>query len=524
MSLKQAFTQHFSQKRRNLFNCGAIALLAFMVFSAVALLLIQQLREEYQHSVEERTHQYAITYLNELTSVMRGIMPQAQKSCASITPELTYKAAFTSSVRAFLLIKNGVAYCSSATGEMALELREIYPEINWHQPLDMKLQQGTPIVPDKPVAAIWLQQAGSEDSGVLATLDIDLAPYLLFSSHDDRAPGLAIIMGNRALTTFSPQLMPVEQLPQANAHRLSIKHYPLAVVFYNQNLTSNDIRLSLLGSLVLAVLIGVLAYYMFLLHQSPQRALLNGIRHGEFVVEYQPVFACTDRALVGMEALIRWWHPTEGLIPPDVFIPYAESNGLIDPLTRHLFELIIHDLPTLAPVLPENAKMGINLPPSYLVDPAFLQDIQPLLAAMARNHCKPVFEVTERGMVEVDNALAVFNWLQSQGIEIAIDDFGTGHSALIYLERFALDYLKIDRGFINAIGRDSITTPVLDAVIALAKRLDMQTIAEGVETAEQFAFLQEQGVNYMQGYYFSKPLGLHAFTEFAQAWQNGRDL
>jgi sensor c-di-GMP phosphodiesterase-like protein len=128
-----------------------------------------------------------------------------------------------------------------------------------------------------------------------------------------------------------------------------------------------------------------------------------------------------------------------------------------------------------------------------------------------------VFEITERGMVEEGSALAEFDWLHQQGIEIAIDDFGTGHSALIYLERFSMDYLKIDRGFVNSIGRDTVTAPVLDAVISLAKKLKMQTVAEGVETAEQLHFLQEQDVNFMQGYYFSKPLSIDNFVAFCNA-------
>lgn len=104
--------------------------------------------------------------------------------------------------------------------------------------------------------------------------------------------------------------------------------------------------------------------------------------------------------------------------------------------------------------------------------------------------------------------------LHSVGVEIAIDDFGTGHSALIYLERFTLDYLKIDRGFINAIGTETITSPVLDAVLTLAKRLNMLTVAEGVETPEQARWLSERGVNFMQGYWISRPLPLDDFVRW----------
>ena len=115
-------------------------------------------------------------------------------------------------------------------------------------------------------------------------------------------------------------------------------------------------------------------------------------------------------------------------------------------------------------------------------------------------------------MLRQSEAVKLFQWLRDEGYEIAIDDFGTGHSALIYLERFTVDYLKIDRGFVNAIGTETVTSPVLDAVLTLAKRLNMSTVAEGVETPEQARWLREHGVNFMQGYYFSRPMTLEQFT------------
>lgn len=133
-------------------------------------------------------------------------------------------------------------------------------------------------------------------------------------------------------------------------------------------------------------------------------------------------------------------------------------------------------------------------------------DIQKLRASLPPDYFQLVFEITERDMIREEEALDLFQWLHEQGYEIAVDDFGTGHSALIYLERFTLDYLKIDRGFVNAIGTETITSPVLDAVISLAKRLNMATVAEGVETQEQAKWLTVRGVNFLQGYYFSRPM------------------
>ncbi|WP_260627845.1 cyclic di-GMP phosphodiesterase [Serratia liquefaciens] len=517
MGLKRAFARHVSHRRRSLAKSAIVALVFFILFVAITLSLIDHQRTQYQHRVEQRTQKFTADTLNDLTTIMQQLMPLIDRPCSASQPDITYQAAFHSGVRTFMLVKNGFAYCSSATGEMMLALKNIYPEIDPHQSLDLKLQQGTPLVPGKPAVAVWLRQPGKEDTGVLATLDIALMPYQLFTSRPERAPAIAIILGDRALTSFSPNLMPVNQLPNEKADRISIAGTPMTILFYNQKLTPNDIRLTLMGSLVLSLMIGVLCYYMLLLRQSPERALMRGIKRNEFFIEYQPVFHTQSGTIGGLEALIRWQHPIEGRIPPDLFIPYAESEGLIVPLTRHLFRLIAEDAPKLATALPQGAKLGLNISPSHLSAPSFHHDVYELLAQLPGDYFTLVFEITERGMVEEGNALAEFDWLHQQGIEIAIDDFGTGHSALIYLERFSMDYLKIDRGFVNSIGQDTVTAPVLDAVISLAKKLKMQTVAEGVETAEQVSFLQEQDVNFMQGYYYSRPLSIDNFVSFCNA-------
>ena len=133
---------------------------------------------------------------------------------------------------------------------------------------------------------------------------------------------------------------------------------------------------------------------------------------------------------------------------------------------------------------------------------------------MPAQHFQIVLEITERDMLDQHGATQIFEWLHSAGFEIAIDDFGTGHSALIYLERFTVDYLKIDRGFVKAIGTETVTSPVLDAVLTLSRRLNMLTVAEGVETLEQARWLRAHGVNFFQGYWVSRPLTLDNFVRW----------
>ncbi|PLN20978.1 phage resistance protein, partial [Klebsiella pneumoniae] len=181
---------------------------------------------------------------------------------------------------------------------------------------------------------------------------------------------------------------------------------------------------------------------------------------------------------------------------------------MIVPLTHHLLALIASDAAVLKRILPRGVKLGLNISPTHLQADSFRDDMLRFAAALPADHFHVVLEVTERAMIDKEKSMANFAWLHRQGFEIAIDDFGTGHSALIYLERYNFDYLKIDRGFVQAIGTETVTSPVLDAVLTLSRRLKLMTVAEGVETQEQAEWLRGQGVHFLQGYWISRPLSL----------------
>ena len=283
---------------------------------------------------------------------------------------------------------------------------------------------------------------------------------------------------------------------------------------YADDWTWNDVWYAFLLGGMSGTFVGLLCYYLMSVRMRPGREIMTAIKREQFYVVYQPVVDTQALRVTGLEVLLRWRHPVAGEIPPDAFINFAEAQKMIVPLTQHLFELIARDAAELEKVLPVGVKFGINIAPAHLHSESFKADIQKLLTSLPAHHFQIVLEITERDMLKEREATQLFAWLHSVGVEIAIDDFGTGHSALIYLERFTLDYLKIDRGFINAIGTETITSPVLDAVLTLAKRLNMLTVAEGVETPEQARWLSERGVNFMQGYWISRPLPLDDFVRW----------
>ncbi|CCJ85218.1 cyclic di-GMP phosphodiesterase [Cronobacter dublinensis] len=479
--------------------------LAFIVTLAARGWLHQQRENQYDMLARD-IHHYLNTYFAQLKASADALQPLTLAECGAVSAELTSRAAFNVNVRAFLLLRNGAAYCSSATGRLQLPLRDFAPDIDTRKAVDISIITGTPMMPDKPSIVMWFGNPLMAGRGIVTTLNVNLTPYLVYTARQNDLNGLALVAKDRALTTFSGRAMTPEELPAEPLRSESVRGYPLKLYLYGDTMPAEDRHLALLLGLLLGVLGGVLTVVLLALRARSGREIVSGIKRNQFFVVYQPVVDAATRQIRGVEALMRWKHPAAGMIPPDAFISFAEAQGLIVPLTRHLFKLIAQDVPHLQQSLPPGSKLGINIAPGHLHSPEFQANIQKFHASLPPDYFQLVFEITERDMIREKEAIGLFEWLHQQGYEIAVDDFGTGHSALIYLERFTLDYLKIDRGFVNAIGTETITSPVLDAVISLAKRLNMATVAEGVETQEQAKWLSVRGVNFLQGYYFSRPV------------------
>ena len=283
---------------------------------------------------------------------------------------------------------------------------------------------------------------------------------------------------------------------------------------YGSPLSTSDLGLLGMFSLLVAVIAWLITFYFLSQQRRFDREILQGIKRDQFYLLYQPVIHAETHLPGGFEALVRWKHPKLGLIPPDEFIPYCESQGLIAQLTQHIMTLAARDAHRLIDVVPKGTKLGLNISPLHMTLDGFKNDVLHFINMMPTEYLIPLFEITERSMVQHGGAEAIFDWLHAQGIEIAIDDFGTGHSALIYLQRYKIDYLKIDRGFVNSIGLETVTAPVLDAVLELAKKLKLQIVAEGIETEEQAEYLRQRHVNYLQGYLFSRPIPVEQLHDY----------
>ena len=238
--------------------------------------------------------------------------------------------------------------------------------------------------------------------------------------------------------------------------------------------------------------------------------LRKAIHRDEFVNHYQPIVSLKTRSLVGFESLIRWNHPQLGLIYPDSFISIAEDTGLIIPITRLLLQEACADLKSWQDQIQDLQKltMNINISSKHFLLPSLLDDIKDILnvTGLPPDHLK--LEITETALMEdVEETVRHVNRLRDYGLQIVIDDFGTGYSSLSYLQRLPIDTLKVDRSFVSRIQN----TPdgnrnIVEAIISLAHRLDMNVVAEGVETVEQHTILLNMNCQFGQGYLFSKPI------------------
>lgn len=515
MPLPRALMRQSTHSRRIAWQSAIFGMLCFIIFTSVVLSVMMHKRErQHQQLLIDSRNSLQSSLDTLINHTLTPFLPFTHTACRTINQQLTTRAAFDENLRAILLVHKGYAYCSSATGEFYLPVNAISEETEPERNRDMRLLSGTPLQPNKPVLALWIANPREDRSGVLATLNLSLMPYKLLASYHPEISGMALVAQRSALTSWQHKIVARGDLPEDPLLKLNVAGYPLEFVLYGTVLSHRDIHLVVLSGMLLSLLLGAGCWLLLLLNLRPGKEILLGIRRGEFHVEYQPLINSQDGRPYGLEALLRWTHPDEGIIPPDIFISHAESQNLIIPLTRHLFELVARDAQTLCLHVPAGTQMGLNLSPLHLSSETFQEDVLAWIATMPRNHFNYVFEMTENVMVREKNAGEIFAWLHENNIKIAIDDFGTGHSALIYLEKYPFDYLKIDRGFVQSIGTRTVNSPVLDTVLHLAQKLNLKTVAEGVETGEQAEWMVNRGVTLLQGYLFSRPLKVEKLIDF----------
>lgn len=234
--------------------------------------------------------------------------------------------------------------------------------------------------------------------------------------------------------------------------------------------------------------------------------LRTAMHKEQFIVYYQPIINLKDASITKAEALIRWNHPTKGLISPADFIPIAEETGLIASIGQWVFDQALNDLSIIRDQFNADFQLSINVSPNQFHHPEILLNWLNSIKELGIPGGCISLEITEGLLLEASNTvLNTLTTLQQAGIELSIDDFGTGYSALAYLKKFNINYIKIDKSFIQNLASDNYDAVLCEAIIHMAQKLDIKVIAEGIENVSQKNLLKQFKCNYGQGYLFAKP-------------------
>jgi EAL domain-containing protein (putative c-di-GMP-specific phosphodiesterase class I) len=252
------------------------------------------------------------------------------------------------------------------------------------------------------------------------------------------------------------------------------------------------------------------SYQKITLEQSLRRALEND----EFEMYYQPQVDRPTGRIIGVEGLMRWHHPERGLVSAGEFLPFAEENGLMTPISDWMLKAVCRDLALWNSQVEERVRLSLNVSPQYLDCGDFVEKMKTVLNRYELSPSQIEVEITENICIRNPQyAIEQLNKLGQIGVSVAIDDFGTGYSSLAYLHRFPVHTIKIDQSFIREIQQMQAHYPVVLAIISIAKGLNLNVVAEGVETETQAAYLEQVGCTTMQGFLYYRPVSGSQFLQ-----------
>ena len=242
----------------------------------------------------------------------------------------------------------------------------------------------------------------------------------------------------------------------------------------------------------------------------------SAIGTSQLFMAYQPICHVATGKISGFESLMRWNSPARGPVPPGIFIPMAERRGLLLPIDQ-----MVERSPLLvANGWPSDISVSINCPAFEFLDPGMAVQLKEHLDRAGLNPERCYIEVTESALLQDDEqVLSVMRQVKALGVNLAIDDFGSGHASLSYLHRFPFNLIKIDRSFIQAMDKDAGAAAIVEATLALSRRLGLEVVAEGVETTEQFLHLQQLGCTYVQGFLIARPMNEEHVLPFLESFR-----
>jgi c-di-GMP phosphodiesterase len=276
-------------------------------------------------------------------------------------------------------------------------------------------------------------------------------------------------------------------------------------------------RLGYAGSVIGALLVG-LAAALLMRPRTAKDDLIDAITNSQIVPYYQPIFSLNDASLVGCEALVRWIKPDGSRVRPDRFIPLAEAEGLIDQLTMQMATACARDLGPLCQKF-SDFKLSINMPPDLLLTRDFIGRLDAALLEQGFPRRNLVFEITERqALTNTEAIIKTVAATKNLGYRFALDDTGVGHNGLANVQSLPVDFIKIDKCFVDLVETSAESASIVRMLVSLARELGMKTVAEGIERSGQLAALRALGVDEGQGYLIAPALAPSQFLQLAEEW------
>lgn len=482
-------------------------LVAIIIFSTGILATAYQVRQSERQDASLSAHKAILridALLSEAEEAANKARPLLGKICDPGTiSQLNKLTIETPHLRVLSLLQGEYLTCSSFGTSMPRAV-----DLSHYANHRLSLRPGSVISPDSPMMILLTTfPEGSVASSLDAVHLTDVLSLLSSPQVLTLQAGDTFLLNNGSIARRA--------LPASTINILS-PNYPYSVRYPNPALIPLTLFLEK-GKILLAVfaILSALAaaaiWRISFPVTTPYDQLSDAITKGEIIPWYQPIVCSKTGEIYGVEILARWHHASGIHIPPDAFIPLAEKSGLIIPLTTKLMQRTARELGPVVNRFHQPFHIGFNISAAHIqAKDSLLTDVMHFQSSFPDGSIQTVLEITEREPFELSpNLDELLKTLRSKGIKIALDDFGTGYSNLGYLNTLPIDYIKIDRSFVNRIIDENNQDKLVECVISMAKTLGIDIVAEGIETRYQMKWLVQQEVDLLQGYYFSRPLPAH---------------
>lgn len=509
-----------------------VLLIGAGLLSVVPIVMASWLLEVYSisstrsqlNSIAERMVTHAETAIDEGVTAIADLAEKGIRNCSPIAINTLRNQVYRRLSLKDIAVTNAIGNLSCGQLGVSPEIRRISDDLEG-QNKNLKFTAIEFIKWD--TSAIMVRWDHNGNSGLAAIIASGaLSTNLLPTNEAVEDNGVAHVVlkdGTILASVNAVEGKPRQTQPGDLVGTLWSERYPIGVTLA---ISGAYIRAQIADLQIYAMLAGVImgatllltAIQLIIRDKSIYNDIERGIRRGEFVPYYQPVIDLQKGELAGCEVLVRWRKPTGQVLAPWAFIDLAESTGLALPMTISLMKQVRDELGPLYKGKP-HMKVAINLFYDHFSDLDIIDDVEEIFKGADLSFEHLVFEVTERyPLNDFDMAARVIEGLQGLGCRVALDDAGTGHSGLANMQKLNMDFVKIDKLFIDTISEDGPPpTPIIGSLVDLAQKLNMWVVAEGVESYHQVPYLQELGVQFAQGYLFAPPLPGESFVELIKA-------